>query len=160
MCVLRTDNVKHNIPYISGVSMLWRVTWATSYATGVILALNFRSRINCTHLLKKLYSSFNLTNYLKIVEKCPFNISKCFFSNFTFCLLNLYKGLDFWFLVAQFTRSAWFWLNAGLHQRDLLSGEGEYHFSGRRNAKIFNCTGVTLQSNKKVKVPGKDRGFL
>ena len=76
MRVLRTDNVKHNIPYIGGFSMLWRVKWAISYATWVILALNFRSRINGTLLLKKSYSSFHLTNYLKIVEKCPFNISK------------------------------------------------------------------------------------
>ena len=47
----------------------------------------------------------------------------------------------------------------GLH-KDLLLGEGEYHFSGQRNAKIFNSTGVPLQCKKKVKVPGKDRGFL
>ena len=80
MRVLRTDNAKHNIPYIGGFSMPWRVTWATEYVTRVILAPNFRSRINCTLLLKKSYSSFNLTNYLKIVENAHSIIAKGFFS--------------------------------------------------------------------------------
>ena len=39
-----------------------------------------------------------------------------------------------------------------------MSGEGEYPFSHRRNAKIFNSTGVPLQSKKKVG-PGQRPGF-